>query len=107
MLSILKKVCHQKPERSILIKNRKIPLCARCLGFYTGLIFGLLLYFFEIYKISLEQIIILLVITILPMAIDGTTQFLGKRESNNKLRLFTGILCGIGTGIGFIFVLKN
>jgi uncharacterized membrane protein len=30
------------------------------------------------------------------MAIDGTSQVLGWRESNNKLRIITGLLFGIG-----------
>lgn len=34
-----------------------------------------------------------------PMLIDGITQLMGKRKSNNKLRFTTGFIGGIGMGI--------
>ena len=33
---------------------------------------------------------------LIPFIIDGLTQFLNLRESNNTLRFFNGILGGIG-----------
>jgi uncharacterized membrane protein len=33
----------------------------------------------------------------LPALIDGLTQHYFSRESNNYLRLFTGIACGVGS----------
>lgn len=36
------------------------------------------------------------VILIVPMGFDGTTQLLGMRLSNNKLRLVTGLIGGVG-----------
>ena len=39
------------------------------------------------------------VILLVPSAIDGTTQLLELRESNNNLRLITGLLGGLGLGI--------
>ena len=35
----------------------------------------------------------------IPAFIDGTTQFIGLRESNNVLRFFTGLLGGVGLAI--------
>lgn len=36
---------------------------------------------------------------LIPTFIDGFSQFLSIRESNNSLRFFTGIIGGIGLGI--------
>lgn len=38
---------------------------------------------------------------IIPTFIDGFTQFINSRESNNSLRLFTGLIGGIGLAILF------
>jgi uncharacterized membrane protein len=40
--------------------------------------------------------ILFAMLLITPAGIDGTTQMLGSRESNNKLRLITGLLLGFG-----------
>ena len=39
------------------------------------------------------------VLLLVPAFIDGLTQLLGYRESNNILRLVTGLLGGLGLGI--------
>nr|WP_294969301.1 DUF2085 domain-containing protein [uncultured Methanosphaera sp.] len=49
-------------------------------------------YFYVDYNIYLIITAILLVI---PMVIDGTTQLLTNRISNNKLRFITGFLGGL------------
>ncbi len=36
---------------------------------------------------------------IVPAFLDGFTQFIGFRVSNNILRLFTGLMGGVGLGI--------
>jgi uncharacterized membrane protein len=33
-------VCHQQPERSFHLGNAQLPVCARCLGLYTGALAG-------------------------------------------------------------------
>lgn len=37
-----------------------------------------------------------MIVFLVPMAIDGTIQFFGLRESTNIIRLLTGFLGGIG-----------
>ncbi|MGH2487853.1 MAG: DUF2085 domain-containing protein, partial [Ktedonobacterales bacterium] len=39
------------------------------------------------------------VVCILPMVLDGGTQFFGLRESSVWLRLLTGAIFGIGTAL--------
>jgi len=43
------------------------------------------------------------IITI-PLIIDGLTQYLGYRESNNVLRFITGLGAGVGFAFLFLFV---
>ena len=88
-------ICHRKPERSFFIKGHQFPVCARCTGFYTGLIIFLIYdYFFNIdYSLNL---LICSIILLIPTAIDGFTQLLNCRQSNNTLRFITGVIGGIG-----------
>jgi uncharacterized membrane protein len=87
--------CHRKPERTFHIKGHYFPVCARCTGFYISIIaYMIIAILIPIhYTIELTTIGFLLLI---PAGIDGTTQLLELRESNNTLRFITGILGGIG-----------
>lgn len=87
------------------MKNHQFPVCARCTGFYSGLaIFLVYNAFFPIeYTFNLFVISILLLI---PTSLDGFTQYLGLRESNNTLRFATGIMGGIGLIIFLKIILK-
>jgi len=97
-MSILNIICHRKPERSFFIKGHQFPICARCTGFYISLTtyFTYTYYFFIDYNVYLLTFAGLLLI---PTLIDGLTQFLEYRESNNTLRFITGLLGGLGLGI--------
>lgn len=88
-------LCHRMPERSFHYKNHQFPVCARCTGFYTGLIVFLIYNYFFPINYSLNLLIISIILMI-PTAIDGFTQFLGLRESNNNLRFASGVIGGIG-----------
>lgn len=81
--------CHQRPDRSFFVNGYQFPLCARCTGVLVGRLVGLV---FPI-KAKTEITISLM---IFPAVIDGVTQLLGFQESNNKRRLFTGVLLGMG-----------
>lgn len=77
------------PERSFFIRGRQFHICARCTGLFVG---GVL---------SLPLLPLTLCIDgwlpalLLPMPIDGVTQLIGLRRSNNALRFFSGLLFGI------------
>ena len=93
-----KLICHRIPERSFFFRGHQFPVCARCTGFYITLfMYFVYAYFFYInYNIYLISLAILL---LLPSFLDGITQLFGLRESNNVLRLITGLMGGIGLGI--------
>ena len=93
-------ICHRIPERTFNIKGYYFPVCSRCTGFYIGaLSYFIYVYFFYVqYTTSL---IILAILMIIPSLLDGFTQLISFRESNNLLRLLTGLIGGVGLAILF------
>jgi len=97
------RLCHQKAERSFFINDNQMPFCSRCTAIWLGFTIGL--GFMVFYKIELdEKFLILILIGLAPIGIDGVGQLLGFWESNNIVRLITGLLVGIvcGAAIGLI-----
>lgn len=95
--------CHQRPDRSFFFRGHQFPLCARC----TGLLIGYFAFFllFHVIRPSIEVSILLLSI----MLADWMIQQTGLKESTNKRRLLTGILCGYGLAnlyVQIFFILK-
>jgi uncharacterized membrane protein len=83
--------CHRKPERSFFWKGKQFPVCARCTGIHIGYI-TFPLFMFNVFTLNIWWTLALM----LPTYIDGLTQALFKRESNNFLRVTTGLMAGIG-----------
>lgn len=83
--------CHKIPSRSFFFRGRQFPVCARCTGMYIGYL-SYPFFMFDIFNLNL----IVTLLFIVPTFIDGLTQAYFNRESNNILRLLTGILSGIG-----------
>lgn len=94
-MNFTKYLCHRIPERSFFINGHQFPVCARCTGFYTGLIAYLILNFFFKHSYDLNMVIISMILMI-PVVIDGMTQYFGPRESTNTLRFITGFVGGVG-----------
>jgi len=75
-----------------------MPICARCVGIYAGLIAGLIA--FRLLPMITEKAMrIAAFIAVTPLAIDGLTQLARLRESTNPLRLATGIAAGFAFGM--------
>lgn len=65
---------------------------------------GMFSYFIFVYLVFIQYtlpVILIGALMTMPMALDGFTQFMDFRESNNNLRFFTGLIGGIGLGIMF------
>ncbi|HII84080.1 MAG TPA: DUF2085 domain-containing protein [Methanobacterium subterraneum] len=91
-------ICHRIPERTFKIRGHYFPVCSRCTGFYIGAFsYFILAYFvyveYNVYLISIA------IIMLIPSFLDGFTQLIGCRESNNVLRLLTGLVGGVGLAI--------
>jgi uncharacterized membrane protein len=91
-------ICHRLPNRTFKIRNWYFPVCARCTGFYIGAFsyFIYVYFFFVEYTITLILIAFLMIV---PTLLDGSTQLFDLRNSNNILRLFTGLIGGVGLAI--------
>lgn len=98
---VMRYICHQNPERCFHINGKPMKLCARCTGFYPGIITGILLAIPVQIYVNPEpvQLFILAMVMIAPMAVDGITQYTGIRKTNNIIRFITGILGGAGAGL--------
>lgn len=101
-----KYICHRIPERSFFIKGHQFPVCARCTGFYTGLI--VFLVWNHLYGINYDiNTLIISMALMVPAAIDGFTQYFGSRESTNTLRFATGFIGGIGLIIFLKIIIRG
>lgn len=99
-LSFGSHICHQRNDRSFYRGLRKFPVCARCTGIYLALPLGIILAL--IFPVSPAFLIPLL----LPLVVDGTIQLFTSYESNNKRRLATGVLFGVGYGMGLVMAIS-
>lgn len=105
-MEITKYICHRMPERSFFIKGHQFPVCARCTGFYTGLVVFLVWNCF--FKINYDiSTLLISVVLMIPVAIDGITQYFGPRESTNNLRFITGFIGGIGLIIFLKIIIRG
>jgi len=103
-------LCHSLPSRSFCYKGRYFGLCARCSAMYFFGILTIILYPLRSGILDPTTSVYFGIILLTPTAVDGGTQFIGLRESNNKLRVTTGTLLGVGIillseGIFFYFVI--
>lgn len=89
------RMCHMKESRSLIINSNQMPYCTRCFGIFLGLAIGAAIVTFVV--IDLKWWILLL--GIIPIGLDGGLQLITSYESNNVLRLFTGLLMGVVTMI--------
>jgi uncharacterized membrane protein len=93
-------VCSQNPGHSFWIDGRPLPLCARDLGLFAGVVFGLLL--LGLWRPRRSWLWLLGVI---PMAIDGANSFAADGFSvsayvpTNTLRLATGLVAGVSLAL--------
>jgi uncharacterized membrane protein len=88
-------LCHQLPERSYFIDGHKFAVCSRCTGIYFGFAFTLLLYpLVRSLRNTATPPRSLLMLSVLPLAIDFSLTFFGFWENTHTSRLLTGALLG-------------
>ena len=82
--------CHQLAERSLFLNGNQMPFCARDVGIFIGLVVGMAAVMVLSPRFSWPVLFIMAV----PILVDGGVQLTGVWESNNALRLITGIVGG-------------
>lgn len=98
-------VCAQIPSHSFYVFGHQLGLCARNFSIYTSMFIGSL-----VFVLSKKRLPGLpwwaWILMLLPMALDGTSQMFGLRESTDVLRVVTGTLFGLGN-IWFVLPLMQ
>ncbi len=99
-------VCHQRPERTLWIGGRYLPVCARDTGALIGLLlgYGLILFLRKKGAKGPPHLYVTLVM-LLPMLIDSFAQLFGFWTSTNDVRLLTGLLFGTALAPMLVYVL--
>jgi uncharacterized membrane protein len=105
-------MCHGIPERCLLLFGVPMPICARCVGVYVGLLAGLWITAAAIARryavFPRERILrIVALAAITPLGIDGLTQLVGLRESTNPLRIATGLIAGFAFGMWILSAVEH
>jgi len=96
--SVFSTVCHQYDSRSLHIFGYKLAVCARCSGIYMGFLAGVLSLPITSRK-KIENSAPLLLVAALPMLLDVLLSTLGCYESNQLLRVFSGLFFGVLSAI--------
>ena len=92
------RLCHQKADRSLFINGNQMAFCSRCTAIWIGLVIGLGILLF--YKVSLdERFFALIILSFIPIGVDGVGQLMNLWESTMLSRLLTGLFVGITTGM--------
>jgi uncharacterized membrane protein len=82
--------CHQIIERSFSLNGNEMPICSRDLGIFIGMTLTMALLALTSFRPKFYMILLLA----MPMIIDGGFQAISDYESNNLLRVCTGLIGG-------------
>lgn len=87
--------CHQLSHRSYEYNENQMPFCARDVGIFVGLALG---FIFALGR-KVELTLSLVILSLIPIGLDGTIQLFTDYESTNIKRIVTGTIAGFATGI--------
>jgi len=100
------RLCHQKADRSFFINDNQMPFCARCTAIWLGFTIGL--GFMVFYVIELNgKFLFALLISLVPIGVDGVGQLFGFWESTNIIRVITGLLIGVVCGVALGIIIDE
>lgn len=81
-----------------MLGGQVLPLCARCTGIYSGIFFAMAFFFLTNRQNNSRPYtmwgILFAAFSFLPVSLDGFFSYLGLWESNNFLRVVTGVIGG-------------
>ena len=84
-------ICHQRPERSFWLAGVQLPVCARCLGIYGGVVIG---------AVSAPLLGIVrrprtwMVASTIPALVSLVVEWAGLGRPSNGVRAMTGLVGG-------------
>jgi uncharacterized membrane protein len=91
MYSIGSLICHQRPERSFWLAGQQLPVCARCIGIYAGVVLGAGAAPF-LGRVRRPRFWI--VLSTLPAVVSLLVEWAGMVRPPNGLRATTGVVAG-------------
>lgn len=98
-------ICHGIPARCLQIWDVPMPICARCTAIYAGLAAGLVA--FALLRPRGSMMRRLLIVAVIPLILDGSTQALRLRSSTNPLRVATGLAAGFAFGLWVLSTIEQ
>ncbi len=99
-------MCHGIVTRCLELFGVPMPICARCVGIYVGMLLGLAT--FAALPFLRERVTrVFAIAAVMPLAIDGLTQLAGLRESTNSLRIATGVIAGLAFGMWILSAIEH
>ena len=103
---LFRMMCHGIPSRCLELFGAPMPLCARCVGIYAGMLAGILA-FWAVPLLRERVMRTFAFACLVPLALDGLTQLTGLRESTNPLRLATGAIAGLAFGLWILSAVER
>lgn len=102
---------HHRPEKlhrtiHVSFRGKKVYLCARCTGKYTGILSVFVTWFLG-FNFPIWLYLPLVSILPVPTIVDWVMQSCRLRESKNTIRICTGYLLGIGEALFFLMLIKG
>lgn len=104
--TLFRLMCHGKVERCLELFGTPMPICARCVGFYGGMLLGIVA-FWAVPLLREKVMRTVAIVCTIPLAVDGLTQLTGLRESTNDLRIATGVLAGLAFGLWILSAVER
>lgn len=94
--NVFSPVCHQNPSRCFTFLGHPLAVCTRCLGIYTGFLFGMFIYpaVRGFKSVSLPRIKLFITLSI-PVAIDTAGNFFFIWSTPGWLRFVFGWIWGL------------
>ena len=103
-------VCHQLPDRTVLLDGTLLPFCARCTGIYLGFVLSVGYFYVQKRYFGNKLLkgiqIFIAAFCFLPFMLDGMGSYIGIWQSNNLARILTGLPAGVSLPYFFILI-KN
>jgi uncharacterized membrane protein len=103
---VFRLMCHGKVERCLELFGAPMPICARCVGIYGGMLIGILA-FWAVPLLRERVMRGVAFAAAAPLALDGLTQLTGLRESTNELRIATGVIAGLAFGLWILSAVER
>jgi len=92
-------LCHQFPERSYVLGDLQMPLCARCIGIHAGFLLSSIIMWTGARRyasgMQSRKVLLVLAAVVLSGFVLALISYLGLGFDNNASRTISGLLIGI------------